>query len=240
VRRISMLLSGLFIGVVILSALIVVMGREYIAGEEQIITAFSHDISVPYHISSTPLILRNIVCYEGVFIEDGSQEEVSGIFGAVIENTGAHYVQTGEIWVLSDNELLIFKFSLLPPGSCTLVLEKNRKQYFDLDIRGCSAKFDAVVHKQLDCVRCSFFDMNSLEIFNQSSERIEQLSVYYKAYNPESGMYIGGVTYCISVPNIEPGEHISISGRYLTKGYSSVIYVSDEVLEDTIHQIAPT
>ena len=133
-RRISMLLAGLFIGVVILSALIVVMGREYIAGEEQIITAFSHDISVPYHISSTPLILRNIVCYEGVFIEDGSQEEVSGIFGAVIENTGAHYVQTGEIWVLSDNELLVFKFSLLPPGSCTLVLEKNRKTVYNMFI----------------------------------------------------------------------------------------------------------
>ena len=51
------------------------------------------EISFPYAIPDTGLVIQKIAAYDGVFLEDGTDEEITGVAAMVLENTGETAVE---------------------------------------------------------------------------------------------------------------------------------------------------
>ena len=82
----------------------------------------------PYVIEGTELTVQNISSYDGIFLEDGSDGEVTGVAAMVVENTGDTNVEYAAITISCNGETLEFDASDLPAGATVVVQEKNKTQ----------------------------------------------------------------------------------------------------------------
>lgn len=44
------------------------------------------EITFPYHVPNTELIVEEVVSYDGIFLEDGSDTEISGVTALILKN----------------------------------------------------------------------------------------------------------------------------------------------------------
>ena len=85
-------------------------------------------ISFPYAISGTDLVVEQVGAYDGYFIEDGSDAEVSGIVAIVLKNNGSSLEFVG-IGISQGTRSLAFTGSLIPAGATVILQEQNRAVY---------------------------------------------------------------------------------------------------------------
>ena len=93
----------------------------------------------PYAIEGTELTVQNISSYDGIFLEDGSDGEVTGVAAMVVENTGDTNVEYAAITISCNGETLEFDASDLPAGATVVVQEKNKTPYQSGTYTDCSA-----------------------------------------------------------------------------------------------------
>ena len=136
--------------------------------------------------------------YSGIYVEDGSNEQVTDVLTIVVKNISSDLVEYGLITVDCGGETAAFELSALPAGSCALVMERNRLAYDD-----------AMVFSKLTCEQYAepanlVMDFGNdfqvypsdgiINIENVSGRDIESdISLFYKNY--EYGLFIGGITY---------------------------------------------
>ncbi len=168
--------------------------------------------------------------YSGMFLEDGSDETVSGILMLKLENSGAEDIQYG-VLTLRDAEgaEYTFEFSTLLAGECMTVLEKNRS--------ACSEGFEAAsAHMQTiarfaaepsllsDVLSFSTSD-HSITVKNISGEAFGGGRVYYK--NASDSILIGGITYTVSIPALNAGEEVNLLAGHWLEGSSRLMFATD-------------
>lgn len=73
------------------------------------------------------LILEDVASYTGAYMEDGSNEIVSGVMMILVTNTAEDDLQHAKIAVSDGAEIYDFDVSDLPAGASAVLLEKNRK-----------------------------------------------------------------------------------------------------------------
>src|SRR5699024_2656987 len=66
------------------------------------------EISFPYAIADTGLVIQKIAAYDGVFLEDGTDEEITGVAAMVLENTGETAVEYTRISLNAGGETWSF------------------------------------------------------------------------------------------------------------------------------------
>ncbi len=186
-------------------------------------------ISFPYEIPGTNLVVEQISPYSGFYVEDVSDDKVSNIAAIVLKNNGGPLEFVG-IGISQGTRSLAFTGSEIPAGAAVIIQEQNRAVFSDDPYYSCTANTTEVESFEMseDRVSVTEEENGSLTIANLTQETIPTVVVYYKNYLSEDDVYVGGVTYRITIHDLAPGALTNgVSGHYLP-GMSVILKVTTE------------
>ena len=95
------------------------------------------DFSLPYEPENWDLRVEKLICYDGPYIEDGTNAPVSGVAGAVLHNAGERGISFAVLAVEQGSRTTYFTVTWLPPGERVLVLAMQRGVYDSRPLTGC-------------------------------------------------------------------------------------------------------
>lgn len=179
------------------------------------------------------LSITNMTSYGGPFVEDGSDEDVSGILAITLKNNGTQTLQYAELSLAYDGGVAEFAFSTLAPGEEMLVLEKNRLSY-DKNMQEISSSelknvvfFDTEPTLCQELVEIQTLD-GALNVKNISGQDITgRVVVYYKNFTED--YYLGGITYRIVIEDgIEAGGIKQVMTNHFSVDNSKIVFVTCE------------
>lgn len=169
--------------------------------------------------------------YDGPYMEDASDEDVSGIMMITVKNNGAEAVQYGEIAMTGKKDAAAtFKFSTLEPGASMKVLECTRKPYKESDEYEQAYAYD-VAHFQHtlktheDQLEIQPLD-GGLNVINISDKDIKgEIIIYFK--DCDGDMLMGGITYRGRITDgLKAGEIRQLMSDNFTKENTKVMFIT--------------
>ena len=200
------------------SALMTVM---LIRNTAPILFSSGQPLTWPRAIDQTPLRVLSVLSYEGLYPEDGSREPVSKVAGIVLYNEGSTTLSSGAVRLLQGDRILVFSFTMVPPGAKILVVEKSRLPYSDEPITGLWG-WSLEFHNNQD-LQVEEHGRSGLRITNLSKDVLESATVYYKLYDPTLELYIGGYTHRVTVYDLRPGVPRTVPAYRYSAGSCRVV-----------------
>lgn len=175
------------------------------------------------------LELLGVGCYTGPYFEDGSDEEVSDVYAAVVKNNGADWVDFAVITMACGDQTATFEISALPGGTAVLVLESTR---MGRTVGEACSNPHAICTEDLTPHIYDFDDTFALytsdgviNLKNISETSFENdILVYYKNY--DYGLFLGGVTYRARFGGIAAGEIGQSIQSHYSDARSMILYLS--------------
>lgn len=176
------------------------------------------------------LQIVNVGAYTGVYMEDGSDEVVSGVLMLVVSNIGKEAVQYAEITLPTENGDAKFSLSTLPAGESCVLLELNRMPHTGQeDLSRAYSQNVAVFHEAFslwdDLLELQVLD-GAINVRNISGADIEgDVVLYYK--NAAADLYYGGITYRIRIEGgMKANEIKQIMASHFDQDGSKVMFVT--------------
>ena len=170
--------------------------------------------------------------YTGMYMEDGTDEIVSGVLMLVVENTGDQDIQYAEITVDFADSQGQFTLTTLPVGEKVVLLEKNRLQWEDTMDDGTArirsgkvACFQEPISTMEDKLKIGIVD-GAINVTNISGEDIPgTITVYYK--NAAADICYGGITYRIQIQGgLKSGEIRQVMTNHASDTGSRIMFVT--------------
>lgn len=178
------------------------------------------------------LYMTDIGKYTGIYMEDGTDELVSGVLMLVVKNNGEKDIQYAEITIPLGEDTARFTMSTLPVGESVVLLERNRMLYEkEVDYSAIIPKiehlayFQGSMNKQEDKLEISIVD-GAINVKNISGENISgNITVYYK--NAAQDIYYGGITYRITVEGgLKADELRQVMTKHASDTGSKIMFVT--------------
>ncbi len=144
--------------------------------------------------------------YSGAYVEDGSDEKVSGVAAMLVANPTDRFLDLATVTYQVGEKTAVFEVKGLPPGGKAWVLESQRMTLDDGDtfqLEDCVTTFRADAIRQTDLLSVQR-DGNSLTVKNVSGETLENVCLYYKVKHTD-GNYLGGILYTLNFGTLEAG-----------------------------------
>ena len=226
-RRFMLLILGFGAGGMMLLALVWVI--QFQGNGKETIGFLKYDTFYPRSVMGTDLLAVEVIRYDGPFWEDGSNEEASGITALVVENQGGLLVSSGAVIVEMGKDRMVFELSFLPPGGKVLVLEKDRKLYSYQSPISCYGWTREEYPENPGLVSVESVGLNGLTLTNYTGCTVPGIEIRYKNYDPETGMYLGGITYCLEENDLLPREVRTVNPDYFTARKSRVVRILQEM-----------
>lgn len=184
-------------------------------------------ITFPYQIPGTSLTVDGIKSYDGLFIENGSDVDVTGIPVLFITNNGDSDIELVNVSLIGyDGQRLDFSASGLSAGTQTAVQESNAQAFF-------AGPFKTV---DAETSEGTAFEMNSdiavvdnkdgtITVTNKSGADMPVVRIFYKFFYPEYNSYVGGITYTSMLENLGAGQSETISPSHYDSDASRIVMV---------------
>ena len=184
-------------------------------------------ISLPYSIGGSGLVIRSITSYDGTYIEDGSDSDISGVTVIILENTGDTEVEYASITVNREGTELQFEASALPAGGTVVVQEKNRVLFEGGNYTDCSADVAEIEEFDLssDQIRVDETGDQTLTVTNLTDENIPAVRIFYKFYMEDEDTYVGGITYTAKITGLDANASVEITPSHYLKGSSRIMMI---------------
>lgn len=235
------LLPKLILAIVILLA--AALGIGLLAGEKQApeaaetLTATESLAAEETIPAVTGIWLNDSLCitdagdYTGIYMEDGSDEPVTGVLKIHLTNVSEKPVQYARIVMDVDGEEAVFTVTALPAGATVVVLEQNRMAYReDVDYMKLHAScedlalFNGELSLQEDKLQIQSLK-GALNITNISGQDIpETIILCYKGW--QGDLYYGGIAYRIRLEGgLKAGELRQIMAQHYMDPGSKLVFV---------------
>lgn len=176
------------------------------------------------------LVIADIGSYTGMYMEDGTDEIVSGVLMMVVTNNADAPLQYAEISLPVGGETASFALSTLPVGESVVVLEQKRMPYDkNMDYTNATAQnvvwFTEALSLCEDRIQIQSLD-GALNITNISGADIDgEIIIYYK--NSSADMLYGGITYRVRIAEgLAAGEIKQIISDHYSSGGSTIMFVT--------------
>lgn len=182
---------------------------------------------LPAPVQGACLEVITPACYEGLFWEDGSNRPVSDVAALVVKNTGGCYIAQGAVIMDWEEDRYVFDVSWLPPGETVLLLEKDGKMFYPHEEARFYGWTSVCFPERTGMVAISGEEPDGVSLYNKTNTTLPEVTLYYKHYDQESGMYIGGITYTYTVSQLLPGQSAPQKLPNYAAGYSRVVCVLD-------------
>lgn len=183
----------------------------------------------PAPVLRDALRVEEIGSYTGIYVEDGSDEAVSGLLMMVVTNISDEPIQYAQIEMEQNGKKATFAVSVLPAGGTAVLIEQNRMAYdenADHSAPECVnlAGFDAPLSLQEDKLEIQVLD-GAINITNISGEDItDTIVLCYK--NVSNGVYHGGIAYRVRVEGgLKADEIRQAMGTHFHQDGSEILFV---------------
>lgn len=185
------------------------------------------EISFPYTIPGTSLVVTKIDSYDGIFLEDGSDRSVTGICALVLTNSGKTDVEYADITVKQGSRELLFKATVLKAGCTVVVQEANAAAYASGSYESCTAQVAEAEELEMhaDQVKVAENQDGSFTVTNLTGKTIVGIRIFYKFCLTKGSVYVGGITYTAKVENLAPGATQTVYPTHYSFGSSEVVMV---------------
>ncbi len=182
-------------------------------------------LGFPFGVPGTELVVLAMTDYDGVYLEDGSVEEVTGITAVILENKGTKLLEQARVELRQGDERLSFRLEYLPAGEKILVLEENRKRYLAAPVTGADGHAVWTQDPIPGLVTVRKAREKILMITNPGPLPLNDLILYYKTYDYEQGMFLGGIAYQSTIHHLAPGKTWFAELGYYIPGQSRIITI---------------
>ena len=191
-------------------------------------------ITLPYEIPATTLKIHRIAPYDGIYLEDGANQEASEIAMILLENTGAEAVEYADITLKYGDATISFKASALPAGAKVIVQAVDRAEIPSGKLTECYATVATLPSLTMSEDQASVTDNgnNTLTVKNLTGRDIPMVRVFYKYYMEDDAVYVGGITYTAKITNLSAGESLTINpSHYASEGGKIVMIRTYDTVE---------
>ena len=164
--------------------------------------------------------------YTGTFLEDGNDEDVKDIMALKFTNKGNQDVQYAEYAFSIGKEIVSFKLSDLPAGQSCLVLESAKHQNAVKEELSLVSRVVALVDEipfARDEVLVVDNSDNTITIMNLTDKEIPVARAFYKSFDSEENMFVGGITYTAKAEKIPAGGGVTVAPTHYESGKSVII-----------------
>lgn len=176
------------------------------------------------------LEITKLGAYTGLYMEDSSDDVVSGVMMIIVQNNGDQSVQYAEITLSGPAGDAMFKLSTLKPGEQMVVLEAGRKPYQNTDVYTDAVSDKVAFFAEPVSLQEEKLEIQPLEggfnITNISGQDISgKITVYFKDFADD--MLYGGITYRGSIEGgMKAGEIRQIMTQNFSASGSKVVFVT--------------
>ena len=185
-------------------------------------------LAEPDELAQAGLELVSTGSYTGIYMEDGSDEVVSGVAMLVLDNISDQTIQYAAFTLTGGSQELHFTLSTLPPGERIVLLEQNRLDFeqdaqYSLQLQNL-ALFDSPLSLQEESLEIQCLD-GAVNITNISgTDLVGDIVLYYK--NASQDLLYGGITYRIRLEEgLKAGEIRQLLARHITAS-SRIMFVT--------------
>lgn len=184
-------------------------------------------IKLPYTIPGTTLVIQRVANYTGIYLEDGSNSDITDVAMMLLYNAGTEAVEFADCKLVYDDKTLEFKVSALPAGAKVAVQEINRQSCASGDLTDCVINIATLEKMEMSEVQVSVVDNgdNSLTVTNLTEQTIPTIRIFYKYYLSEEDAYIGGIAFSAAIQELKAGESIVLRPNHFSSNGSLVIMV---------------
>lgn len=173
------------------------------------------------------LYITKIGKYSGAYMEDGSNEYVSDVMMAILENQGENDLQLARIELVYADFTANFEVTNLPAGESVVLLEKNRHAYVSDSYLQANINSETFYAEPMNLkeeqVKVTG-GKREITVENISDETLGKIFVYYKSCAADQ-LY-GGTTYRVSVEaGLEPGTSTTIHTGHYYETASTIVLV---------------
>lgn len=181
---------------------------------------------LPFVIPGSELILETLVSYEGDFWEDGSDRYVVDVMALVVYNPRNVFIGEAELQLQQAGRILSFRITCLAPNSRVLVLEQQQSGYAPDPVTDCrllrlskeAAAFPEGIRTE---------NAGDREVLLQNDTAATQsVTLRCKRYDPDSGLYLGGISYDTEGVLIPAGAVLRISPERYVEGHTKIVCVT--------------
>ena len=174
------------------------------------------------------LTITDVGSYNGTYMEDGSDEFVSGVMMIVVTNDGDDDIQLADIELSWDNAVYSFRLTNLAASARIVLLEQERSACPDGAPQSAIAKNVAVFSEPMDLCedRIAISGMDGmLNVRNISGADIDgDIYVYYK-YAAED-LFYGGITFRVRVEGgLAAGELRQLPAGHYSPAGCTIVHV---------------
>lgn len=201
-------------------------GGDGAASQTETAQEESREMNLPYTVPGTGLVIDHIDSYTGVFVEDGSDENVENIFAAHITNSSDQNVEYAKINASLNGTPLSFEISDIPAGAGVTVLESSRTGYAEgtLTYIDSQTAYTDSFSQMEDQIGTVVGEDNGITVTNLTQEDIPCIRIFYKFASGETE-YIGGITYTAKIDGLEAGGSMTIYPSHFSAEGSRIMMV---------------
>ena len=177
-------------------------------------------------VEGTDLTVIYIAGYAGAFWEDDSGAVVENTAVLLVENSGDLLAAEGAVILQWEGETMVFELEGIPPGQRVLILEKDAQPYRPGLPSACYGWCREEYPENMGHVTAVGAYHGGMLVTNHTTATIPAVDIWYKAWNPDSGIYIGGIARRFQVEQLQPGESRTVYPPHFYKNSSKVIGIS--------------
>ena len=181
-------------------------------------------LQFPCQVPGHDLKIEKLAPYEGLFVEDGTNVQVTDVAMILIHNTGKDALEYTEITVNFAQETLVFQITALPAGERMVVQEKTGKSVPAGEPVEATA---LVVHRAQMAVapELTVTDNgdNTLTVTNLTDQVIPTARVFYKYYMEKEDLFLGGIAFTLRISNLQANSTMVVQPAHFISGSSRVV-----------------
>lgn len=184
-------------------------------------------ISFPFEIPGYGLVMERLAPYSGMYVEDGTNINVTDVAMLLVYNKGNLPVEYTQICIRYEQEELLFDISALPSGGRLVVQEKSCKSIPDGEPTIANALVVTRPEMELSADKIKITDNgdNTLTIQNLTGEMIPTVRVFYKYYMTDEQVFVGGIAFTVRLTRLAAGASITIQPSHYNSQTGKVVMV---------------
>ena len=216
------LITGVMCSVIVMSILVRNCAASWNWETDSVAQIHCFPISVP----GTALVIRNLISYEGEFIEDVNGTFETNMVAACLENVGTKGIECARVVLSWPDGAYVFDVEMLPAGMTAVVLEKYKQPYSLHPWSQCGGVQKTAIDNWLDTeIKVIPITQTKIKIQNETDHVLSDTTIYFKNYMQDEDLLLGGVVYSYHAGSLAPGDTIIVEPYYYVQDYSMIVRI---------------
>lgn len=185
-------------------------------------------VTLPCRVEGYDLVIEKLAPYDGMYVEDGSNQNVADVAMILVRNEGDYPVEYAEIAMEHGDESRIYRICALPAGESMVVQEQTRQGVPEKAPSACKALVVQRAQMGMAAEQVSVTENGdgTLTVRNLTDKMIPTVRIFYKYYMKNEDVFVGGIAFTVRITRLGAGSETTIQPSHYTSDSSRIVMVS--------------